>query len=133
MVVKNFIFLLLAALPVILTSCATTPPPVAFQNADKTALVIKSLDSSTCQMLQPAMSVQAANDLTLSQAKLLPQHQTAIVILENYTEPQLGGQFRDRGTPLFINLRELGYQHIVFVQGNNVSDPNGLITLAEYY
>jgi len=121
-------------LPVIfLTSCATPPPPVAFHNTDSTALVIKSLDGQTSQMLQPSTSSQAKNDQILSIAQTLPQHQTAVVMLENYTEPRLGQQFRDRGTPLFICLRSLGYQHIIFVQGQNVPDPNGLITLAEYH
>ena len=121
-------------LPVIfLTSCATPPPPVAFHNTDSTALVIKSLDGQTSQMLRPSTSSQAKNDQILSIAQTLPQHQTAVVMLENYTEPRLGQQFRDRGTPLFICLRGLGYQHIIFVQGQNVPDPNGLITLAEYH
>jgi hypothetical protein len=66
-------------------------------------------------------------------AQSLPQRTTAVVILENYTEPKLGDQYRDRGTPLFINLRALGYEHIVFVQGQNVADTNGMITLAEYF
>ena len=60
------------------------------------------------------------------------QHQTAVVILENYNEPQLGHEFRDRTLGWFIGLRGLGYQHIVFLKGNGVTDPNGLPTLAEY-
>ncbi|HXI72982.1 MAG TPA: hypothetical protein VNN22_21795 [Verrucomicrobiae bacterium] len=131
---KKSILRFAAMLPVIfLTSCATPPPPVAFHNTDSTALVIKSLDGQTSQMLQPSTSSQAKNDQILSIAQTLPQHQTAVVMLENYTEPRLGQQFRDRGTPLFICLRSLGYQHIIFVQGQNVPDPNGLITLAEYH
>jgi|SRR6267378_1013324 len=131
---KKFILMFAAMLPVIfLTSCATPPPPVAFHNTDSTALVIKSLDGQTSQMLQPSTSSRAKNDQILSIAQTLPQHQTAVVMLENYTEPRLGQQFRDRGTHLFICLRSLGYQHIIFVQGQNVPDPNGLITLAEYH
>ena len=131
---KKNILLMLAALPMILlTSCATPPPPRVFHNTDSTALVIKSLDSQTSQMLEPSTSNPAKNDQTINQARSLPQHQTAVVMLENYTEPQLGEQFRDRGTPLFVCLRQLGYEHIIFVQGQNVPDPNGLITLAEYY
>ena len=125
---------MLAASPLVfLTSCATPRPPVAFLNTDNTALVIKSVDDHNCQMLQPSMTARAQNDQIMTIAKALPQHQTAVVILENYSEPKLGQQFRDRGTPLFINLRALGYEHIVFVQGQNVPDPNGLITLAEYH
>jgi len=133
MPMKKYISRMLATLPLILTSCATPRPPVAFHNTDNTALVIQSLDNATCQMVQPAATVREGNDLVLTQAKALPQHLTAVVILENYSEPQLGEQYRERGTPLFVALRELGYEHIVFVQGNNVSDPNGLITLAEYF
>ena len=130
---KQFIALMLTGLPLILTSCATPRPPQVFHNTDSTALVIESLDSATCQMVQPTASVREANDLVLTRAHSLPQHQTAVVILENYTEPELGKQFRDRGTPLFVALRELKYEHIVFLQGNRVPDPNGLITLAEYF
>jgi hypothetical protein len=124
--------LALAGLAILLTSCATQPPPQAFYNTDSTALVIKSLDDNTSQMVQPAVSKQENNDKLLAKAMALPQHQTAVVILENYTEPQIGEQFRDRGTSLFVGLRNLGYQHIVFVQGMGVANPDGLMTLAEY-
>ena len=95
---KNLIFVTLAALPLMLTSCATPPPPQVFRNTDNTALVIKSLDRETCQMVQPTISVPESNDLVLSKAETLPQHQTAEVMLENYTERRLGEQYRDRGT-----------------------------------
>src|SRR6266705_1181316 len=111
----KFILLLAAVLPVIfLTSCATPPPPVAFHNTDSTALVLKSMDDQTSQMLRPNTSNRGKNDEILSIPQSLPQRQTAVVMLENYTEPRLGQQFRDRGTPLFICLRSLGYQHIIF-------------------
>jgi hypothetical protein len=129
----NKIYMLVfAALPVILSSCVTPPPPQAFHNTDNTALVIRSLDENTCQMIQPSPSKREGYDDILALAKALAQHQTAVVILENYTEPQIGSQFRDRGTPLFVGLRNLGYQHIVFVQGTGVANPEGLITLANY-
>jgi hypothetical protein len=124
--------LALAALPILLTSCTTAPPAQAFHNTDNTALVIKSLDDNTSQMVQPAVSNRENNDKLFAKAMTLSQHQTAVVILENYTEPQIGEQFRDRGTSLFVGLRNLGYQHIVFVQGMGVANPDGLITLAEY-
>jgi len=130
---KKFIFLMLAVVPLILTSCATPRPPVVYHGTDSSALVIKSLDNRKCELLQPTTSAPGVNDLILSQIQALPQHQTAVVILENYTESSLGEQFRDRGTPLFVALRGLKYEHIVFLKGSNVSDPNGLITLAEYY
>jgi hypothetical protein len=55
-----------------------------------------------------------------------------VVILENYDEPQLGSQFRNRGTTWFVSLRELGYQRIVFLQGRGITNPEGLVTLVEY-
>ena len=124
--------LALAGLAIMLTSCATPPPPQAFHNTDSTALVIASLDDTTCQMVGPAASNRERNDNVLALAKALPQHQAAVVILENYTEPRIGDQFRDRGTAWFVGLRYLGYQHIVFLQGKGVTNPEGLMTLAEY-
>ena len=129
---KRIYLLALAAMPIMLTSCATPPPPEAFHNTDSTALVIKSLDDTTCQMIEPAPSKREGNDNILAMAKVLTQHQTAVVIMENYTEPQIGDQFRERGTPLFVGLRNLGYQHIVFVQGTGSASPEGLMTLASY-
>jgi hypothetical protein len=113
------------------TSCAT--PSRAFHNTDSTALVIESLDSQTGQMLQPNTSARKSNDQLLAEARALSQHQTAVVILENYTEEEIGGQFRDRGTPWVVGLRNLGYQHIVFLQGLGVANPEGLITIVQYY
>ncbi len=119
-----------AVLGMVLISCAT--PSRAFHNADTTALVIESLEGQTCQMLQPAKSAQMSNDQLLAEAAKLPQHQTAVVILENYTEEEIGDQFRDRGTPWVVGLRGLGYQRIIFLQGLGVSDPEGLTTLIQY-
>ena len=125
------ISLILLALAVGVTSCAT--PSRAFHNTDSTALVIESLDSQTSQMLQPNTSARKSNDQLLAEARALSQHQTAVVILENYTEEEIGGQFRDRGTPWVVGLRNLGYQHIVFLQGLGVANPEGLITIVQYY
>ena len=83
-------------------------------------------------MLQPTASGREDSDVLLARAMKLSQHQTAVVILENYTEPGIGSQFRDRGTLWFVALRNLGYQHIVFLQGRDVSNPEGLTTLAQY-
>ena len=55
-----------------------------------------------------------------------------MVILENYTESQIGDQFRDRGTYWLVSLRSLGYRHVVFLQGQGVTDPEGLRILADY-
>ena len=122
----------LAALAIISTSCATPKPPQAFHRTDNTALVVESLDGETCQILQPAPAGTEKIDGVLAKAMDLPQHQEAVVILENYNEQEFGSQFRERGTAWFVGLRNLGYQHIVFLQGKGVADPEGLITLVEY-
>jgi hypothetical protein len=121
-----------AALAITLTSCTTPQPPQAFHNTDNTALIVKSLDGRTCQMLQPIASGKEDSDKLLANAMNLSQHQTAVVILENYNEPQFGAQFRDRGSLWFVGLRSLGYQHIVFLQGKGTNSPEGLTTLVEY-
>ncbi len=123
----------LATLAILLTSCATTSPPQAFHKTDNTSVVIDSLDGKTGQMLEPTASVREENDAVLAKALSQSQRQTAVVILENYTEPRIGWQYRDRGTPWFVGLRSLGYQHIVFLQGTGVANPEGLTTLAEYF
>jgi len=123
----------LAALTISLTSCATSRPPQAFHNTDNNAVVIDSLDDKTGQLLEPTGSVREANDTVLAKAMNLSRHQTAVVILENYSEPQIGLEYRIRGTPWFVGLRSLGYEHIVFLQGRGVANPEGLITLSEYF
>ena len=125
--------LALAALAISLTSCATPRPPQAFHNTDNNAVVIDSLDDKTGQILEPTASVREENDTVLAKAMGLSQRQTAVVILENYNEPQIGLQYRIRGTPWFVGLRSLGYEHIVFLQGRNTANPEGLITLTEYF
>ena len=120
----------LAALGIMLTSCAT-PPPV-FQNTDNTALIIDSMDAQTGRMLQPTTSAQEDNDKLLAEAAALSQHQTAVVILENYSEPKFGDEFRDRGTPWVVSLKNLGYQQIIFLRGAGDASPDGLNILIEY-
>jgi hypothetical protein len=129
---KKSLLLLTAALPLLLSSCATPPPRQAFRNVDNSALIVQSLDGRSCQVLAPTSMSQLDNARLLDQAKNFPAHQTAVVILENYSEPQLGPEFRDRTLGWFIGLRGLGYQRIVFLKGNGATDPNGLLTLAEY-
>ena len=84
-------------------------------------------------MLQPAVSTRKGNDELLGEAAALSQHQTAVVILEDYTDEEIGDQFRDRGTPWVINLRRLGYSNIIFLKGLGVANPEGLITIVQYY
>jgi hypothetical protein len=93
---------------------------------------VESIDGSSCQVLAPTAVAREENARLLDQARTFAQRQTAVVILENYSEPQLGPEFRDRTMGWFIGLRGLGYQHIVFLKGNGVTDPNGLLTLADY-
>jgi hypothetical protein len=130
--VKMSTAMALAALAISLTSCATPRPPQVFHSTDSSALIVQSLDEKTCQMLEPSSSVKGDNDTVLAKAMTLSQHETAVVILENYTEPRIGRQYRERSTPWFVRLRGLGYQHIVFLRGSGVADPEGLITLVEY-
>jgi hypothetical protein len=123
----------MAALAISLTSCATPRPPQAFHNTDNNAVIIESLDGKTGQMLGPTASGREENDAVLAKAMGVAQRQTAVVILENYTEPRIGWQYRERGTSWFVGLRGLGYQHIVFLRGTGVANPEGLITLVEYF
>jgi hypothetical protein len=122
----------MTALPVVLSSCMTPPPRQAFHNTDNSALIVKSLDGSTCEVLAPTVLQKEDAARVLDQAKKFQEHQTAVIILENYYEDRLGPQFRDRTFGWFVGLRGLGYQHIVFLKGNGVPDPNGLPLLAEY-
>ncbi|MGA2180923.1 MAG: hypothetical protein ABSH15_15255 [Verrucomicrobiota bacterium] len=122
--------LALVALAIISTSCAT--PPRTFHNYDNTALVIESLDYQTCRMLRPDASASEDNDKFLARAATLSKGETAVVILENYTESQIGDQFRDRGTYWLVSLRNLGYRHVVLLQGQGIADPEGLKILADY-
>jgi hypothetical protein len=122
--------LALVALAIISTSCAT--PPRTFHNYDNTALVIDSLDSQTCRMLRPAASVSEDNNQFLARAATLSKSETAVVILENYTESKIGDQFHDRGTYWLVSLRNIGYRRVVFLQGQGITDPEGLRILVEY-
>jgi hypothetical protein len=123
----------LAALAILLTSCATTRPPQTYHNTDNNAVVIASLDDKTGQILEPTASFREKNDGILAKAMGLSNRETAVVILENYNESQIGLQYRIRGTPWFVGLRGLGYEHIVFLQGRATANPEGLITLTEYF
>jgi len=122
--------LALATATILLTSCST--PSRAFHNADSTALVIQSFENQTARMLQPTASAKKSNDEVMADASALSQHQTAVVILEGYTDEEIGDQFRDRGTVWVVGLRRLGYEHIIFLKGLDVPTPEGLITIVRY-
>jgi len=125
------ISLALGVLAVCLTSCAS--PSRAFHNTDRSALVIESFPDQTCQIIQPTVSAKKSIDDILGEAAGLSQHQTAVVILEEYYEEEIGDQFRDRGTPWVVGLRRLGYANIIFLKGLGVPNPEGLITVVQYY
>lgn len=129
---KKTVLLLAAALPFFLSSCATAPQQQSFYNTDNSALIVESLDGHSCQVLAPTVTEREENSRLLDQARTFPRRQTAVVILENYSEPQLGREFRDRTFGWFVGLRGLGYQRIIFLKGNGVTEANGLPTLAEY-
>src|SRR6202012_290604 len=101
---KKIVLILAAALPVILSSCATSRPPQAFHNTDNSALIVQSLDARSCQVIAPTAIQREDAAKVLDQAKSFTQHETAVVILENYTEAQLGTEFRDRSMGWFIGL-----------------------------
>ena len=128
---KKTSLLLIPALAAWLWGCASPPPPQASHNTDDSALVVQSFDGHSCQVLAPTAISRGEASAMLDRAKTLPKHQTAVIILENYAEPQLGAEFRDRSMAWFIGLRGLGYQHIVFLKGNGGNDTNGLLTLAD--
>ena len=115
-----------------MSSCATPRPPQAFHNTDDSALILKSFDARTCEVIAPTAIAREENARVLDQARAFARHQTAVVILENYSERTLGPEFRDRTLTWFVGLRGLGYQHIVFLQGAGVNDPDRLTILAEY-
>ena len=121
-------------LPVLLSSCATPKSaPQSFRNTDDSALIVESFDTRTSQDNSPTDLNDKALTRALGVARKLPQHRTAIVIMEDYSEPELGAQFRARSTAWFVGLRSLGYQHIVFLKGRGVADPDGLPILVEYF
>lgn len=128
---KKIFLLLTGAALVTLCSCATQKP-MAFHNTDASALIVQSLDSQSCQVVAPMPIARVDTTQVFNQARTLPQHQTAVVILENYSEPTLGPQFRDRTFGWFMGLRGLGYQNILFLQGHGVANADGLPILAAY-
>jgi hypothetical protein len=129
---KISIFLTLAALPIALTSCATTKPMPAFHNTENGAVAIDSSKTSS-QMLQPAATVGEDSNMFLAKAANLSKRQTTVVTVENYNESQPSLQYHIRGTQWFIGVQSLGNEHIVSVQDKGVPNPEGLITLTEYF
>ena len=125
--------LALAALAVLSTSCATTQPPQSFHNSDNSAVIIDSLNDKRSQMLQPASTVWVDNDTFLVKAMKLSRPQAPAVTLQDYDESQVGLQYRIRGTPWYVELRGLEYEHFVFLRDTAFTNPGGLITLTQYF
>ncbi len=128
---KSFI-LALAALPLFITACASPKPPVAFHATDSNAVVIKCVDNRNSELIAPTPTGPEANSKVMGKVSAMTGPKTAVVILENYNEEKVGNEFRDRSTPWFIGLRTLGYDHVVFLQGNGTDSPEGLATIARY-
>jgi hypothetical protein len=129
---KNLTVILIAALPLLLCSCATPQPPQAYHVTDSNAFVIDSLDTHSCKILQPAATDVIKNSQVSDELHSIKERQTAVIILENYSEPEVGEEFRNRSLAWFMAMRCVGFEHIVFLQGKGVNDPEGLITLAKY-
>jgi hypothetical protein len=131
-VMRKILCLCLTLPPILLSSCATPAPPQTFRNTDGSAVIVDSLDARSCRVLLPTPTEPEDNARFLDQARGFTSHQTVVIILENYAEPQLGREFRERTFGWFIGLRGLGYQHIVFLKGNGATEVNGMETLADY-
>ena len=129
---KKSLILALAAVPLLITACSTAKPPQAFHGTDSNAVVIKSVDGRTSEIIAPAATGPVDNHAVMTKVSALNGHQTAVIILENYNEEKVGDEFRDRSTPWFIGLRTLGYEHVVFLQGHGTDSPEGLATIARY-
>ena len=128
----SVLFLCLSAM-IMVCSCTTSAPQQSFHNTDNAALIIKSMNIRSSQVIAPKLLAEADNSQTLDQLREFAGGKTAIVILENYADTEAGSDFRNRGQAWFMGLRGLGFQHIVFVRGNGVTDPNGLPVVAEYF
>ena len=129
---KKSLIIALAALPVFLTACASPKPPQAFHSTDSNAVVIKCVDGRTSELIAPTPTGPEANSTVMGKVSAINGPKTAVVILENYNEEKVGDVFRDRSTPWFMGLRTLGYDHVVFLQGNGSDSPEGLVTIARY-
>jgi hypothetical protein len=129
---KKSLIIALAALPVLITACASPKPPQAFHATDSNAVVIKCVDGRTSELIAPTPTGPEANTKVMGKISAISGPKTAVVILENYNEEKVGNEFRDRSMPWFIGLRTLGYDHVVFLQGNGTDSPEGLATIARY-
>jgi hypothetical protein len=129
---KKSLIIALAALPVFITACASPKPPVAFHGTDSNAVVIKCVDNRSSELIAPTPTGLEAHAQVMNKVSAVTGAKTAVVILENYNEEKVGDEFRNRSTPWFIGLRTLGYDHVVFLQGNGTDSPEGLATIARY-
>jgi hypothetical protein len=125
--------MVLAPLAILLTSCATTSPPQTLHNAHNDAVAIDNTNVKTNLVRQPATTVQDDNDMVAANVVNLSKRQTATTTPENNDQPQSGLEYHIHGTPWFIGLRGLRNEHVVFLQGKGASNPEGLITLTQYF
>jgi hypothetical protein len=128
---KKIFLNLLLSVPVMLGGCASEPAPTLCR-ANRSLLVVDTHDSRTGQVVAPIESAKMEIVPLLDKIKSLAKAPAVIVILENYQEAKPGPVFRDRSLPWYLGLRLLGYDHVVFVQGNGLPDPDGLRVVAEY-
>lgn len=119
-------------LPLMLCSCRTPGDVTSAPVSSHPSLVITSADSDSGQIILPQVLDPAPEPRVLDQARTFPARDIAIVILENYSEPQPGPLFQHRSVMWFMGLRNLGYQHIIFLRGHGVAAPEGLPVIARY-
>jgi len=61
----------------------------------------------------------------------LPDHSVAAVVLEE--TPKNNERFADRTASSFIKLRSAKYRDIMYLQGQNTNDADGLVVFVHYY
>ena len=116
-----------------LTACKTEHIVQIYQPSDPNAVLIRSVEGGRGQVLGArGTRANAENSELLDNLRALPAHHTAVVMLEHYTEPEPDLEFRDRATPWFVTLRLFGFENIVFLRGQSVDSPDGLMVVASY-
>jgi len=119
----------------LMTGACSTPDTgtgEVFHGTNNSSIVIESLNERKVQLLAPnATRVMDAPQM-LDLLQTMGPRQTAILVLENYSEPQLGTEFRDRTMGWFLGLRGLGYKQIIILRGTGEPSLEGRPILAEY-
>lgn len=123
----------LAALAALLTSCATTRQPQTLHNSVNDAVISQNSDVKTNPVRNPAFAGMDDSSVVAAKAMNLSKRQAPATTPANYEQPPAGLEYRIRGTSWFIGLRGLRDEHVVFLQGKGASNPEGLITLTQYF